>query len=100
MMLFRSRRAWLGRVSPTSACLGATNGSPQHERSDPERVVAQVESYARLAGGFASLKPQPTLCASRVTLSQALRIVLMSRAEDVSHPRQTERGPTPPVALG
>jgi hypothetical protein len=41
----RAQRGWLG----------STNGSPQLKRKWTERVVIQIESYARLAGGSASL---------------------------------------------
>jgi hypothetical protein len=41
--------------------LGSTNGSPQPERGVPERVMSEGQSYARLAGGFAALRPQPPL---------------------------------------
>jgi hypothetical protein len=52
------RRVWRGRVSPTLEWLGSTNGSPQHERSDPEGVVTQVESC--LASLGASLRSDPS----------------------------------------
>jgi hypothetical protein len=51
-------RVWLGqRDLAHSGWLGSTNGSPQRERSLPERMAAWLQSYARLAGAERSETP-------------------------------------------